>query len=196
MRTNRRLLTLGALAASLAFAAAPAYADNHGGSVSRWSSSGGGSGGRQTPQGVVQSVAANAIVLKALDGGVLNVAVDGGTRFYVGGAPASSGDIKPGFVVTVKWGNGNSAAEIDAVNPTAASAPPAGVSVVTSVRSDRVVVTVPAGGSTTIRVSDKTREFVDGKRVPPGDVKPGDTLQSSGSKGGNSAADELRFGTP
>jgi hypothetical protein len=197
---RKRSLTLAALAmlASGALAAAPAHAaalDDHGKSNDGRSSSS--DGGRQADQGVVQSVSTRAIVLKALDGSVFSIPVDGSTRFYVGDTPASLGDIKPGFVVTGKWKDG-AAEEVRAFNPSPAPtvSTVSTVSTVASVRADRIVVTAPDGSSTTIRVSDRTREYVDGKRGKLRDVKPGYTLLTSsvnGSKDGK-AADELRFG--
>ena len=143
---RKRSLTLAALAmlASGALAAAPAHAaalDDHGKSNDGRSSSS--DGGRQADQGVVQSVSTRAIVLKALDGSVFSIPVDGSTRFYVGDAPASLGDIKPGFVVTGKWKDG-AAEEVRAFNPSPVPTVST-VSTVASVRADRIVVTAPDG---------------------------------------------------
>jgi hypothetical protein len=192
---STKLVTLAALAAlaSGTFAATSAHAaalDDHGKSHDQPSSSG--DRGDEAEQGVAQSVSSNTILVKSLDGNVVSMPVDSTTRIYVGDKTANLGDIKPGYVVTGTWTHGNAADEVRAVNPS----PRPSVSIVASVRTDRIVVTGPDGSSMTIRVSEKTREFVDGKRARLRDVKPGYTLLTagvSGSKEGK-AADELRFG--
>jgi hypothetical protein len=194
-RRVARLVAVVALAPVM-LAAAPAAANaaisvasDHGHSSEQSSSS---DGGAQADQGVVQSVSANAILLKALDGSVVSIPIDGSTRFYVGDRPASLGDIKPGFVVTAAWRDGSAAAEISALNPS----PGPSVSIVASVGTGKIVVTSPDGSSTTIRVNNRTREFVDGKRARPQDVKPGYTVStpSANSSRSGDTADELHFG--
>lgn len=52
-------------------------------------------------QGIVQSVDASQIELRALDGSVASFAVSEATRVRVNGLPARLADIRPGYVATV-----------------------------------------------------------------------------------------------
>lgn len=53
---------------------------------------------RIVERGVVQSVTEHQLVLRALDGSVLTVPVDGSTRVRVNGRPGDLDEIEPGFV--------------------------------------------------------------------------------------------------
>lgn len=52
-------------------------------------------------QGIVQSVDATRIEVRALDGSVASFAVSGATRVRVNGRPARLTDIRPGYVATI-----------------------------------------------------------------------------------------------
>jgi hypothetical protein len=60
---------------------------------------------RVVERGIVQSVTPATVVLRALDGVDLEVAIDPGTRIRLNGLPATLADIRPGFVAeTVRYG--------------------------------------------------------------------------------------------
>ena len=60
---------------------------------------------RVVERGIVQSVTPSAVVLRALDGVDVQVAIGPGTRIRLNGRPAALADIRPGFVAeTVRHG--------------------------------------------------------------------------------------------
>ena len=60
---------------------------------------------RVVERGIVQSVTPSAVVLRALDGVDVEVAVGPGTRIRLNGLPAALTDIRPGFVAeTIHYG--------------------------------------------------------------------------------------------
>ena len=60
---------------------------------------------RVVERGIVQSVTPSAVVLRALDGVDVQVAIGPGTRVMLNGRPAALSDIRPGFVAeTVRRG--------------------------------------------------------------------------------------------
>ena len=60
---------------------------------------------RVVERGIVQSVTPAAVVLRALDGVDVEVALEPGTRIRLNGQPATLADIRPGFVAeTVRYG--------------------------------------------------------------------------------------------
>jgi hypothetical protein len=146
--------------------------------------------GEQTDQGVVQSVSANAIVLKELDGSSVSVPVNAQTRVLVDGRPALLREVKPGFVAIAKWKDGKPAHDLRAFDL-------ASDTIVQSVLAHAVVVTSAGGGTVTIKVNAKTRVFIDGKPAKLNDVKPGFIVVAgaTGSKGGKPAS-ELRVLNP
>ena len=141
----------------------------------------------------MQSVLADAVVLKALDGSSVRVPVGPKTRIFVDGKRALLGNVEAGFVAIAGWTGGRPTPELQALSPQGA----AGLTVVQSVLTDAVVVKAASGRTVTIRVNAKTRAFVDGQPVALRDVRPGFTLitradQSKGAK----PARELRFLRP
>jgi hypothetical protein len=60
---------------------------------------------RVVERGIVQSITPSAVVLRALDGVDVQVAIGPGTRIRLNGRPARLADIRPGFVAeTVRRG--------------------------------------------------------------------------------------------
>jgi hypothetical protein len=59
--------------------------------------------GKQTVQGVVQSVGSGAVVVRQLDGAAVAVPFDRKTKITVDGRSARIVDVKPGFVLVVTW---------------------------------------------------------------------------------------------
>ena len=60
---------------------------------------------RVVERGIVQSVTPSAVVLRALDGVDIEVAIGPGTRIRVNGLPATLADVRPGFIgKTVRYG--------------------------------------------------------------------------------------------
>ena len=181
-----------------ALVAAPAGFASHGPvslaqSPSPAKASGPAAHGPQSAQGVVQSVAPNAVVLKELDGSVVSVPVDAKTRILVNGKPAPLGGVDPGFVVTANWTGGSPADELQAID----SSPPAtaDLEVVQSVSSSAVVVSSD-GSTVTIRVDSRSHVFVNGKPGTLRDVKPGYTLDTGTAGPTAHKVSELHFLRP
>jgi hypothetical protein len=128
---------------------------------------------RASERGVVQSVTETRLVLKALDGSIVTVAIDASTRVLVDGRPASILDVRPGFiaVVAMRGASGKPAVEVQAFST--ASGPIAGV--VRSVSATRVVLTERSGTRFTLDVETIARVFVDGKRASLAAVRAGFT---------------------
>jgi hypothetical protein len=152
-------------------------------------------GAQVTDQGLVQSVSANAVVLKALDGSTANIPVGPQTRVLVDGRIAPLTDVKPGFVAIVKWEGGKSAQQLEAFDLSTKSGER--LATVESVSKTAVDVTGASGGTVTIHANVRTRVFLDGKPSSLRNVKAGYTLvlRAGTTKGGKPAA-ELRFLTP
>jgi hypothetical protein len=139
--------------------------------------------------GIVQSVAADAVVVKELDGSAVSVPVGPSTRVFVDGARASLAAVQPGFVVSTSWSAGKPTAELLVFDPSA------NVGVVQSVSEDLVVATDSAGRTVTVRVTPRTRVLVDGAVASLRSVSTGYTLLLSATRAAKSAV-ELRFLRP
>jgi hypothetical protein len=152
-------------------------------------------GAQVTEQGLVQSVSATAVLLRALDGSTSTVPIGPQTRVLVDGGLAPLHDVKPGFVAIVKWAGGKAAQQLSAFDLSAKSGER--LATVEEVTKTSVTVTAASGGTVTIHVNVRTRVFVDGKLSTIHSVKPGYTLVTSAStaKGGKPAS-ELLFLTP
>lgn len=127
-----------------------------------------------TDRGVVQSVSADGLLLKTLDGRTVAVDIDAHTRILVEGKTASIHDIHPGFVAVVSYrgGSGQAAAEIDAFTPAPKLTPIAGL--VRSSSRSALVITSLAGTTVHFRVNTATRRvLVDGKAASILAVRPG-----------------------
>ncbi len=146
-------------------------------------------------KGIVQSVSAQAIVLRELDGSTVGVPVASSTHVFVDGKRASLRDVKAGFVASAAWRAGKPARVLHAFDLSGPNA--VSVGVVDSVSARSLVVTGTGGAPVTILVDAKTRVFVDGKRATLAAVKAGYTvlLLAKDSKRGKPAR-ELRFLQP
>jgi UDP-N-acetylmuramyl tripeptide synthase len=152
-------------------------------------------GPQQTDQGVVQSVSANEVVLKALDGSSVTVPVDGGTRVLVDGKVGTLQAVKPGFVAVATWKAGKAAQALQAFD----LSPKSGerLATVRSVSSTRVVVTGANGGTVTIHANVRTHVFLDGRPSALRSIDAGDTLVVTGATANHGKpAVELRFLSP
>jgi hypothetical protein len=141
-------------------------------------------------QGIVQSVATKAVVVRELDGSSVDVPVAPSTRVFVDGRRGSLADVRPGFVASASWKAGKAASGLQAFDPSA------GVALVVSVSPRAVVVTNAAGSRVTIRVTPRTRVLLDGKPSSLRAVDAGYTLVLLASGPGNRPATELRFLRP
>jgi hypothetical protein len=152
-------------------------------------------GAQVTEQGLVQSVAAGAVLLKSLDGSTFSVPVGPQTRVLVDGRLAPLSDVKPGFVALVKWQGGKAAQQLEAFDLSTKSGER--LATVESVSKTAVEVTGASGGTVTIHANVRTRVFLDGKPSTLKSVKAGYTLvvRAGTAKGGRPAS-ELRFLTP
>jgi hypothetical protein len=152
-------------------------------------------------EGIVQSVSANAIVLRELDGSTVSISVATSTHVFVDGKQASLHDVEAGFVASASWKTGGSARVLQAFDLSGRHA--VSVGVVDSVSSSVLVLTktsgtAGAGGTTvSIRVNAKTHVLVDGEPATLAAVKAGFTvvISSSDSKG-TKPAHELLFLQP
>jgi hypothetical protein len=152
-------------------------------------------------EGIVQSVSANAIVLRELDGSTVSVSVASGTHVFVDGKRSSLSDVKAGFVASAVWKTGGSARILQAFGLSGPHAVTVGV--VDSVSSGVLVVTKTsaasgAGGTTlSIPVNAKTRVLVDGKPATLAAVRTGYTVVITANvPKGNKPAHELFFLQP
>ncbi len=125
----------------------------------------------------MQSVSADGLVLKTLDGSTVAVAVDSRTRVLVDGQPASILDVQPGFVavITARSNSGQAALKVDAFatsrSPPASSKPVAGV--LRTVSRDELVLISLEGNSLTVVIDGSTHLFLDGEPASLSEVRPG-----------------------
>jgi hypothetical protein len=159
-----------------------------------------GAGGAGNPkagagEGIVQSVFANAIVLRELDGSSVTVSVAASTQVFVDGKQASLRDVRAGFVASAAWKAGKSARVLQAFDLSGQHG--VSIGVVDSVSTGVLVVTETGGTTTSIPVNAKTRVLVDGKPATLAAVKAGYTvvIPAKDSKG-DKPAHELRFLRP
>jgi len=116
-------------------------------------------------RGIVQSVSANGLVLKTLDGSTVAVVVDARTRVLVNGQPASILEVRPGFVAVITTGgnSGRAALQVDAFatssSPPSSSKPVAGVLRTVS-RAELVLISLE-GNSLTGVIDGSTHLFLD-----------------------------------
>jgi hypothetical protein len=146
-------------------------------------------------EGIVQSVSADAVVLRELDGSTVSVPVVSSTQVFVDGQRASLREIKAGFVASGEWKAGRSAQVLRAFDPSGKNAVRVGV--VESVSSGVLVVTGTTGTTMSIPVNAKTHVLLDGKPATLAAVKTGYTVVISAKDSkGDKPAHELRFLRP
>ena len=125
----------------------------------------------------MQSASADRLVLKALDGSTIVVAIDTRTRVSIDGRRASISDVRPGFVavVTMRGASRQAALEVDAFTTSPGVATPGQTvaGVVRSVSPGRLVLTSLDGRILTIVIDAAARVYVDGKPASLVDVRAG-----------------------
>jgi hypothetical protein len=152
-------------------------------------------------EGIVQSVLANTIVLRELDGSTVSISIASSTHVFVNGKQATLHDVNAGFVASAAWKAGGSARVLQAFDLSGPHAVTVGL--VDSVSSGVLVVTKTsatsaAGGTTlSIPVNGKTHVLVNGKPATLAAVKAGYTVVIAASaQKGNKPAHELLFLQP
>jgi hypothetical protein len=141
-------------------------------------------------RGIVQSVAAKAIVLRELDGTMVRVPVAPSTHVFLNGQRATLSVAQPGLVALASWKAGKPATSLQIFDSSAT------VAVVRSVAAQSVVVSLPSGASDTIRIGPKTHVLLDGKPAQLRAVKPGYLLVLRGAASTSKRATELHFLRP
>jgi hypothetical protein len=177
-----------AAAAALVVAALPATATAAHSPPAKPANPPHGQGG--SARGIVQSLTANTVLVKELDGTSVEIPVGPSTHVFVNGRLATLDAVRPGLVATASWKAGKAATKLQLFGASAT------IGVVKSRTAQSVVVTMPSGTNVTIRVTPKTRVFVDGRRAQLGAVKPGFLLVLTGAVSTKRAAAELRFLRP
>ena len=130
---------------------------------------------RLVERGIVQSADRTGVVLRALDGTEITVAVDPQTRFRLNGRPASLADIRSGFVgEAVTLVPGGPAVVVRAFGRVAGSAE-AGRLV--RIRPRALVVRRDAGGTVRIPVTARTTAWRAGRRIRLRALRPGVRVQ-------------------
>jgi len=141
-------------------------------------------------RGIVQAVAAKAVVVKELDGTTIRVPVAQSTHVFFDGKRSTLDDVQPGLVAIASWKANKPTARLQIFDASAT------VATVQSTTSHSVVVTMPAGANVTIRVTPKTRVLVDGNPGLLKAVKPGFLLVLKSGRSTSRPATELRFLRP
>lgn len=147
------------------------------------------------------------LVLKALDGSTIVVAIDARTRVLIDGKPASISDVRPGFVavVTMRGASGQAALEVDAFTTSPGPAAPAATvaGVVRSVSPGRLVLATLDGRILTVVIDAAARVSVDGQSASLDDVRAGfvavvrpRTGKQGGKGGKNGGPQEVFAFTP
>jgi hypothetical protein len=123
---------------------------------------------RITDRGVVQSIDASQIVLRALDGGVVTYSIVPGTVVRLNGAPAAIADIRPGFVARVVHDARAHALVIAAFAPVTTDR-----GVVMAISRNAITLRVAGGGSLTLALNAGTRFKFHGAPARRAVARPG-----------------------
>ena len=126
-----------------------------------------------TDRGIVQSAVADALVLRALDGSSLTVALDANTRVSVGDRGAGISDIQPGSVATVRHVSGGPALDVRvALPPKPKLRTDRGVT--DSVANGGIVLRLSNGSTRTIALASSTRvQGPNGREISLSDLRAG-----------------------
>jgi hypothetical protein len=146
------LLLLGTLLAALA-AVAPATAAD-----------------RVVERGIVQSIDATAVVLRALDGTETTVALTPETRFRLNGQAATLAGIRPGFVAEAVSGPSGPAIVLRAFGRADRQVERG---VIVRAAPGMLVLRRAPGDRIRIRITDRTAVWRGGARVPMRALRPG-----------------------
>ena len=149
----RRLLALVGIAASLAGTGPAAAAD------------------RVVERGIVQSVTTTAVVLRALDGTQVSVALGPATRYRLNGRAAPSSAIRPGFVAEVV-SEGGPALVLRAFGGRGLIES----GVLERKRFGALVVRRPSGATIRLVLTARTRVWVDGRKATRRELRRGMTV--------------------
>lgn len=146
-------------------------------------------------EGIVQSVSAESVVLRELDGSTLVVPVASSTHVFIDGRRASLRDVRAGFVASAAWKAGKAARVLWAFDLSGKNTLRVGV--VDSVSTGVLVVTVTGGTTISIPVNVKTRVLLDGKPTTLAAIKAGYTVVLGAKDSiADKPAHELRFLRP
>lgn len=126
-----------------------------------------------TDRGIVQTVAPDSLVLRALDGSSITIALDGRTRFYLGDRSGSLSDVQPGGVATVRHQGSAPAVDVRvALPPKPQLRSDRGLT--TSGSATSLVMQLADGTALTIRIDGSTRVYgSNGRQVSFGELRPG-----------------------
>ena len=126
-----------------------------------------------TDRGIVQSAAADALVLRALDGSSLTVALDANTRVSVGDRGAGISDIQPGSVATVRHVSGGPALDVRVTLPPKPKLR-TDRGVTDSVANGGIVLRLSNGSTRTIALASSTRvQGPNGREISLSDLRAG-----------------------
>lgn len=130
---------------------------------------------RLVERGIVQSADRSGVVLRALDGTDVTVALGPATRFRLNGRPATLTDIRRGFVAeAVTLVGGGPAVVVRAFGRVAGSAETGRV---VRVRPRALVVQLDTGGTVRIPLTARTTAWRRGGRIRLGALRPGMHVQ-------------------
>jgi hypothetical protein len=130
---------------------------------------------RLVERGIVQSVGPSALVLRALDGSEVSVAVGPATRVRLNGRPASLADIRSGFVAeAVTLAPGASAVVVRAFGRVASGAESGRL---VAIRPRALVVRRDARRTVRIPVTARTTVWRAGGRIRLRALRPGMRVQ-------------------
>jgi hypothetical protein len=122
-------------------------------------------------RGVIQSITADSIALRALDGSTVQIPLGPSTTFRLNGAPATVAEIKPGHVASVFHEPSGTARLVRAFG-TSKLRTDAGT--ITAVERPNIRIRTAAGETLTIRIGLRTRlRFASGRIAKPGALKVG-----------------------
>ena len=129
---------------------------------------------RVVERGIVQSIDASAVVIRALDGTNVTVPLEPDTRFRLNGSDATLADIRPGLVAEVVIGGAGRAVAVRAFGRVDRQ-----VERGVLVRVARRAVLLRRGPADTVRLALTARTVVwrNGARVPVRALKPGMRVQ-------------------
>jgi hypothetical protein len=121
-------------------------------------------------RGIVQSVSAGQLVLRALDGSTITITVGTHTKVYLNDAPAPLSAIQPGYVVGALHDGSRPAVYVRAVGRVAVAVVDKGI--ILSVSSTSLVLRT-AAGPITIPVGPSTAVQLNGRSAGLADLRPG-----------------------
>jgi hypothetical protein len=113
----------------------------------------------RTDRGVVQTVSPTGLVLRELDGSLVTITLDPGTRVRVNGSPSSIDVVRPGFVAAAIHAGDAPATLIRAFGRVAVTTDRA---IVVSLVDRRLTIRTASGQSLVVRITARTKIRVRG----------------------------------